>query len=502
MENPVASRVRLDHIAVCGAGLAGYMTAAALSRHLPDSIRVTLLVIDDRPAADLFYGSVTAPSAYDFNLSMGVAEPRVVVDSTTAFSFGTWYRDWGGARRSWVQGFQLPLPIPNGVLFHQYIVGGAKSDLEPFLVSAEAAKRGAFAHPPQTPGHPLARAEYGYQLDPASYAELFAAVLRDSRVRIVKAGIAEVECRAGEITCLRLSGGEPVKADLYVDATGPDAVLLSRLGGKHLGARRLGAEGSGGRRLGAVLSHQASGVLGPAVRTLSGHGFGWQSHTPLQGAVARLTVFAEDNEEQALAAHGGAPDLGATAAFAAQDAAWIGNCAAVGQAAATIEPLTPAPIMLLQADIERLISLIPLSRDMAMESREYNRQFTANYRHAEMFRRALFATAPLDGSAYWQAEAAAPADAGLERKIAQFLSRGVLASYDLEPFTAEDWTILHFGMGRRPSRHDRLADQASRAEVEAYLAGLRRDIAAAAASLPAHDDYMTNLKRYLIEKGI
>jgi tryptophan halogenase len=468
------------------------MTAAALLRHLPESTQVTLLVLDERPAADLFYGSVTAPSAYDFNLSMGVTEPKLVLDSTTAFSLGTQYRDWGGERRSWVQGFQLPLPIPNGVLFHQYLTRQAMSDLEPFLISGEAARRGAFAHPPETPGHPLSRAEYGYQLDPASYAEQFAAVLRESRVRILEAGLAEVDCHDGEITCLRLTGAEPLVADLYIDATGPDALLLSRLG-----ARR-----PDGRRLGARLSHQPSGVLGPAVRTLNGHGFGWQSHTPLQGSVARLTVFAEDDEAQALTAHGDTTGLGVAAVFAAQEAAWIGNCAAVGQAAATVEPLTPAPIMLLQADIERLISLIPLSGGMAVESREYNRQFIANYRHAEMFRRALFATAPLDGSAYWQAETAMPADAGLERKIAQFLSRGILVAYDLEPFTPEDWTILHFGMGRRPARHDRLADQVPETELEAYLAGLRRDVAAAAASLPAHHDYMTNLKRYLIEKGI
>lgn len=492
MENSAASHIRLGHVAVCGQGLAGYMMAAALQRHLPETIQVTLLVTEDRPASDLFYGSVTSPSAYDFNLSMNVSEPRLILDSTTAFSLGTCYRDWGAARRSWVQGFQLPLPILGGVLFHQYLIRQGIDDLEPFLISAEAARRGAFAHPPEAGGHPLARAEYGYQLDPVSYGAVFAESLRNSRIRVITAGSVEVECEAGEIACLRPAGGDPVKADLYIDATGPDAVLLSCLG-----ARR-----SGHRRLSALLSHAPSEVVGPAVRTLTGHRFGWQSQTPLQGAVARLTVFAENDEAQALTAHGDDPDLRADALFGAQDEVWIGNCVAIGQAAAMIEPLTPAPIMLLQADIERLISLIPVDSDMTMERREYKRQFTANYDHAELLRRAMFATAPIEGSAYWEAETATPADARLERKIEQFLSRGVLVSYDLEPFTAEDWTILHYGMGRRPMRHDRLADQATTGEVDAYLAALKRDIAAAAQSLPAHGDYMTNFKRYLIGKGI
>ncbi len=492
MEKPVASSMSLTHIAVCGAGLAGYMTAAALLRHLPATTQITLVVVDNEPAADIFYGNVTAPSAYNFNLSMGVSEPRLVLDSNTAFSLGTQYRDWGGDRRSWVQGFQLPLPILGGVQFHQYLTRQDKPELEPFLVSAEAAKRGAFAHPPETAGHPLARAEYGYQLHTVAYGELFAAAVRTSRVRFISAAIAEVDCHADGIACLHLSDGQTVTADLYIDATGPDAALLSRLG----------AEPAGGLRLGGLLSQIPCDTLGSAVRTLTGHAFGWQSQTPLQGAVAQLTVFAQDDEVAALSAHGDLPALRSSALLGPRDQAWIGNCAAVGQAAAMVEPLTPAPIMLLQADILRLISLIPLSRDMAMERREYNRQFVADYSHAELFRRALFAATPVDPSAYWQAEADLPPDTRLERKIAQFLSRGLLVAYDLEPFTPEDWVILHYGMGRRPVRRDRLTDQASDTEVDAYLTNLRRDIAAATRSLPPHDRYMVDLKRFLIEKGI
>ncbi len=492
MEQSVTPGNALAHIAICGAGLAGYMTAAALSRHLPATTQITLVVVDDRPAADIFYGSVTAPSAYAFNLSMGVAEPRLVLDSNTIFSLGTYYRDWGGAGRSWVQGFQLPLPILNGVQFHQYLTRMEIYDLEPFLVSAEAAKRGAFAHPPDNNRHPLSRAEYGYQLDAASYAELFAAVVRTSSARIINAGVAAVECGPEGITGLHLSDGQNLVADLYIDATGPDATLLSRIGGRRLGERRLNA----------TLNRGPSDAPRAAIRTLSGRDFGWQSTTSVCGAVDQLTVFTEEDEASALAALGGTPVVRASAGFGSQEHAWIGNCAAVGQAAAMIEPLTPAPLMLLQADIQRLLALIPLSGDMAMESREYNRQAGADYGHAELFRRALFATTPIDRSAYWRAATAQPIDARLERKIEQFLSRGLLVSYDLEPFTPEDWVILHYGMGRRPVRRDRLVDQVPAAEVDTYLASLRRDIVAAAARMPAHDTYRADLKRFLIQKGL
>ncbi len=477
------------HIAVCGGGLAAYMTAAALSRHLPPGCRLTLIVTDENPAADIFYGSVTTPSAYNFNLSIGLSEPALLRGSTTAFSWGTHYQAWGSEGSDWVQGFQLPLPVLHGVQFHQYLVRQGKEALEPYLVSSTAARRGAFAHPPETAGHPLARAEYGYQFAPAAYSDLLSSVLDRSRLSIIKASLTAVDCVAESVRQVRLSDGQSISADLFVDCTGAEGVLISRLE----------AGITGDRRLGAVMTESPAETLGSAVRSLTGRSFGWQAVTPLQGACAKLTMYAVEDEDAAVAAHGDAPDTSAHAVFGCRSAAWAGNCVAIGQAAALLDPLTPAPMMLLQRDVERLLSLIPMSGDMAIERREFNRQFDNDYTHAELFSSALMAPASTDAGAYWR-DVPRP-DEKLDRKIAQFLSRGVLVSYDLEPFTPEDWLILHYGMGRRPERHDRLADAPPDDQVRAYLSDLRSRIEAAARSLPDHHSYMVNLKRYLAQKG-
>lgn len=483
------------HIAVCGGGLAGYMTAAALCRHLPATYQITHIAAEATPPADILYGNVTAPSAYAFNLSCGVTEPALIRQSSTAFSLGTQYEMWGGEGRAWFQGFQLPLPILKGVPFHQYLTRQGEFDLEPYLASSLVARRGAFAHPPEQPAHPLSRVEYGYSLDATAYMGLFAAAVDAARVGVMRAGITEIEPGPEGIGALRLSDGQRVPADLFIDCTGPDALLLTLLGARHLVDRR-----STDRQLGAVMNQSPSEQLGPAMRALTGRPFGWQSVTALQGATARLTVFAEDDEALALAAHGVAPDVAARAVPGRQAQAWIGNCVAIGQAAAVIEPLTPAPLMLLQADIERLVSLIPMSRDMAMECREFNRQFENDTDHADLFHRALFATTPMAGSSYWEAAHSQP-NPKLDRKLTQFLSRGVLVSYDLEPFTPEDWTILHYGMGRRPRRSDRLTDQVPEHEVKRYLADMRAGIAAMAKSLPGHQAYMSGLKNFLAREG-
>jgi tryptophan halogenase len=134
---------------------------------------------------------------------------------------------------------------------------------------------------------------------------------------------------------------------------------------------------------------------------------------------------------------------------------------------------------------------------MSVERREFNRQGSEDYTHTQIFNRALFETPVETQSEYWRAAHAEPPHEKLVQKITQFESRAVLAAFDLEPFTPEDWVILHHGMQRRPARYDRMADRTPDAEVRPVLDSMPRDIANLVKTMPAHHDYMVNLLRYL-----
>jgi tryptophan halogenase len=488
----VSNASPVSRIAICGGGLALRMTAAALARHLPPTIQVVCVNTEDAPASDLFLGSVTAPTAYGFNLLAGVTEPRLLLDTATAFSWGTKYAGWGAAQRSWMQCFHLPLPVNGGVLFHHYLARLGERALEPFLMSAVAARHGVFAHPLEKGAQPLARGEYGYQFDAQSYQVPFAAAALAGKIQVIAAAVSEIEFGDCGITALRLSDGQVVRADLYIDCTGPRALLRSRLDDGFPGQRRLRA----------VMSRRPTPELGPPYRLVTGGAYGWQSDTPLQGVTARLTVFAPECEAQALAAHGGEPQVASEVRLGRRTQPWARNCVAVGQAAGVLEPLTPAPMLLLQRDIERVASLIPFTTDMSVERREYNRQCDEDYTHAELFNRAFFETSALTDSPYWRAARAEPVPGKLATKIAQFESRGLLVAYDLEPFNPEDWNILHHGLGRAPRRHDRVADRASESEVRQYLANRRRDIENLVKTMPSHHRYVTQLAHHLRQRNL
>ena len=470
------------------------MTVASLARQLAPAIRITFVDIGGTAESDLFYGNVTSPSAYAFNLAAGVAEPALTLDSDTAFSWGTRYDHWAGGKRSWTQCFALPFPVVDGVLLHQYLAAVGIDRLEPYLVAAMAAKRGAFAHPPRDPAkaaqHPLSRADYGYQFDPASYARLFETAVADAPGRVVRIAdaLASVEIDADAITGVRLSDGRVLSADLYVDCSGPAGVLLSHLV----------PEGEAGRRIGIAASDAPAARPGRPVRTVTPTPYGWRSDVPLRGRTRRVTVYDPADRDAGLAAHGSAPALAGEATLHRRPHAWAGNCVGIGHAAYVLEPLTPAPMMLLERDLDRLLSLIPNTGSMAVERGEYNRRYQEDTQNAALFACAMFATNGLPDTPYWRAAQGEPQPDALVRKLEMFETRGLLVAYDLEPFHPEDWTILHLGMGRRPTRHDRLADRANPAQVTAFLANLERSVAQSVSTLPDCDTYRLQLEHYLL----
>jgi tryptophan halogenase len=476
----------VERIVVCGSGLAAHLAAVALAHQLPPTIRITWVNGTDSRDADLFFGGVTAPSAYAFNLAAGVSEPRLMLDTDSTFSWGTHFQDWGARNISWVQCSHLPLPIIGGVLFHHHSGRLGIGELEPFLMPAIAARRGVFAHPVDKGPKLLARAEYGYQFNPYSYCAPFAAAAQAFQVEVVTAAVSDVVCGEGTISSLRLSNGRVITGDLFVDCTGPDARLLSALG----------SEAPVGRQVRAAFSQRPSERVGPPCRSVIARDFGWQSETSLKASVARLTVYAPETESEALAAHGD-PQYTGEITLGRRASTWVGNCVAIGHAASVLEPLSHAPMLLLEREIDRLLTLVPFSHDMAVERREYNRQGAEDFTHAQIFNRALYETPPKAQTSFWLAACAEPPHEKLVQKITQFESRGWLAAFDLEPLTPEDWVVLHHGMRRRPARYDRMADRTPENEVRPVLDSMRRDIENLVKTMPTHHDYMIGLVRYL-----
>lgn len=464
-------------VTVCGNGLAGNLAALSLANGLGEHVRIAQIVDAEPPVEDALYGNVTDPGAYNFLRNLGLDEPTLMLETGSSFSFGTVFRNWLSGR-SWVQCHHSPFDLVDGVPL-RHVATQAGVSLEPLLVSAQAALSGRFAHPPLDPAVVLSRAEYGYQMDPAELSALVDRLVENSRVVRHRSAIETVEQDGGTVSALLLEGGESIPADLVIDATGPNRRVAGGAGSRFETLRAVGVS----------KTVRPTETLGPACRIVEADEHGWTGTAHLQQATHTLRISAP--------APSGGPDPDFTAEIGHLADAWIGNCIAIGHAASVFEPVTPAPMMMLQRDIERLLELVPVLPEMSMERREFNRRFHDDVAHINLFHDALLLSGEAPASSYWQDAIAPRGDARLDRKIEQFEHRGGLVCYDLEPFNDEDWTIAHLGMGRTPQEHDRLAEGISGPDPDRALAQLRQSIQQLVPKMPPHHIYVEKLKHYL-----
>ncbi|NNC37235.1 MAG: tryptophan halogenase [Hyphomonadaceae bacterium] len=477
----------LESILVCGRGLAFEITLAALAQNLPKSVKLTAIEIQSLPDHDVFYGNVTSPLAYEFLLRLGLDEPGVLKNTDTVFSYGTSYKNWAD-KLSWTQVHHLAFPVWNNVQFHQYL-RRLNAPLEPYLVNAAAGKEGVFAHPPNDAKIPLSRAEYGYQFRPQSLYALLKQQPTPENVTRDSGEIEDIIIQNGEISSVILEDGRDLSADLFIDATGITGALVSSLDTCASVTRNL-----------AMSEHLTPSTSPASVRKVEGKTYGWQSVTSLQNHNSILTVSAPEDIDRAKADISGDIHSEFTIAIGRQHQGWVGNCVSIGHANTVIEPLTPAPMMMLQLDIERLLSLIPVTADMSVEQQEFNRLLDNDREHCEMFNVAFFNIPQNPNTAYWASALSNAKSVKLTRKLTQFESRGHLTAFDFEPFNEQDWTILHFGLGRTPDRYDPFIDNVSEATIRGQLDQLQSGIEQIVKKMPPHGRYIENFLNYLERK--
>lgn len=468
------SQHAISQLLVYGNTLAASMTVLALAKALPRSIKLIWVKPQTCCLGEELFGGLSSPEAYQFNLQLGVTEPELILNTDTTFSFGTHFSQWGNNKRSWVQSFHLPFVANAGVEL-QHFMTRHKLPLGDFLISTQAALQGTFAHPPEDkPQSPLSRAEYGYHFDPAQWSAMFFSKIERSRVTLYEQNIVAVPHQQDHIEAVQLEDGTNLQADLYIDCSGLSRQLLASFNQDFTPQRAV------------HVSHQTEpcSTTGPACRTVTGHEDGWQSVTPLRNKNQRISLLETSTNSATVS------ELHAyqTVQLGYYRQAWQGNCVGIGHSAYALEPVTPAPYILLKKDIERLLELIPISANSQIERQEYNRRFYSDVTHAELFHRALYAQQRDVGYASCEK---------LQRKLSQYAHRGVLVSYDFEPFNQQDWAILHAGLNRMPQHFDRMAEQLDFNTMQANLESLRSGIARLASTMPPHHIYLEKLSTYL-----
>lgn len=452
-------------IGIVGGGVAGWMAALALVRALPH-IQITLI---ETEGPDWSLGPFGPAEAVlpDFDLwlaARGVDESGLLRAARGSFSLGTAFSGWAGPEADWFLPFgTIGAPLAT-IAFHQLAArirsGGHALRLADFSLAAIAAASGRFARPSGDPRSVLSSYGYGLHLDRAGLA---------ARLRSVSGVTPAGIFRAFADSKVELRDGGQVTADLWLDCSGPIALLSGESGWEDwspwLPCDRVVESWA-----------EAEGVPPPYAHA-GAFEAGWQHTVPLVGGQGGALFYA--------AAH--LPDQpGAVPIAQGRRAhAWTGNVIALGAAAALVEPLHGWNLRLLQNALARLVDLLPAAPD-GPEPAEYNRLTASEADRVRDFAILHYKTNGRTGEALWDQARAAPVPEPLQRKLDLYESRGRVPLYDEELFEADDWIAVFDGQGIRPRRHDALADAIPEQQLLQHAGRIREVILDAVRSMPHH----------------
>lgn len=481
---------RIREIVVAGSGLVGLSAAAILAQRIPGST-VTLV---GAPPADAISERLhaTLPSIVGFHGDLGIPEPQVFMGTGAAFRLGTLFEGWSGSRPSYVHAYGDVGRTIGISPFHQHWVRQAKAGkVGPYDSHSPAAmlgRGGRFVHPQQDPNSPLSTFEYGFVIDPALHRDMMRAFARHVGVVERPVGIADIRLNGenGYIEALLLDDGSEIGGHLFVDCTGPQALLRAKLDDRFedwsqwLPCDRVGfATGPGS-------------ADPPSIDTVAAHGAGWGWESVSQASKSWGLVYASGHlsADEAEAMLPGGETLALRPGRRSQP--WFRNCVAIGDAAVTMDPLEWTNLHLTHSALDRLIAKMP-DRDWSpVELWDYNRECAAEADRARDFAVLHYVTADRS-EPFWRDAAAATLPDSLAHSLSVFRERGRLPLYEEETFTKHSWTTVLLGQGVIPRRVDALIDVIPSEQSEAAMTQMREGIAAMVPQLPTQGAYLRQL---------
>jgi tryptophan halogenase len=472
----------ISTVVIVGGGIVGWSAAAALRRRLP---MLDVTVVAMAPPADALADRIgcTLPSIVDFHRDLGLGDADTVVRARSGFRLGTRFEGWTGERSSYIHAYGQCGQSLAGSAFHQHWLR-TRSSAEAFDRYCPAAQMGAadrFVQPERAPAPFQASLTYGLHIDPPTYRAMMRAFALHLGAEERRADVADVRLRSddGFVEALILEDGSELAGDLFVDSTGPRALVRRRLDedwqdwGASLLADRLVIEDRSGPEAPGLLDR---GCAAPN---------GWRWHASSPGRTSTGFVYrsgdAQDPLDQSIPLRAGR--------FARP---WVRNCVAIGDSAVAIEPLEWTNLHLAHSAIDRLVAMMPDRDCHPVELWDYNRQANAEADRVRDFVLLHYAVSSRSED-FWSDARAVPLPDSLQHTLSQFRERGRLPFYEEETFSADSWVSILLGQGVTPRRVDPLVDAVPAAQSQQLLEHVLAGARAMVESAPPYPIYLRNL---------
>lgn len=492
------TRQPIERVLIVGGGTAGWITAAAMAKLLPPTIRIELVESD--AIGTVGVGEATIPQIRRLNMMLGLDEAEFVRETKGTFKLGIEFNNWGGKGESYIHTFGDVGMSLASLGFHHYWLRaraeGKASDLWAYSLHRKACDERKFAPMERVGRTSMTGLAYAFHFDAGLYAQYLRRYAEEKGVVRTEGKIAYVslDAESGFLRSVTLESGETRGADLFIDCSGFRGLLI----GEALGVGYQDwSKWLPCNRAVAVPCERTEPLL-PYTKATA-HDAGWQWRIPLQHRTGNGHVFCDGfaSEEDAVRTLmnnlDGAPQADPKPlrfTTGRRDAFWHKNCVSIGLASGFLEPLESTSIHLIQSNVSRLIELFPDKSFSAATIGEYNRLVAKEYELIRDFLVLHYKQTQRADTEFWRYCRDMDVPASLSEKITLFEASGIIYREPDDLFRESSWLQVMIGQNLQPQGYHPMADRLSDEQLADFLVSVERIAGQAVSSLPTHADFI------------
>ncbi len=451
------------------------------------SVQLIELPSDLRPQD--FYNVL--PSHKMLHRILGANENALLKSSAGLYSVAQRFSNWSGGAPAFFHAYDTHGIDMKNIEFLQYWTKargkGLNVALEEFSLGAMAAKQGRFILLEDS-ARTFSKADHGYNLSALAYTHAVSRAALQTGLKHKLGEIKSVEVSEGQIQSLVLNDDSVIEADLFIDASGVDSILISQLEANNV------EDWSHWLPCDRIMVASATRLDPmPAFNQISAFSEGWAGFFPLLNRTAVTAVYSsqyassQDVLQKVSAISGMKLSDAVEAEFSAgtRKKHWIGNCIALGNSAVSLEPLDSTHLHCLHLGLSLLRALFPADANNMIEADVFNEKMNSKMVNVRDFQIAHYHLNKRFNEPFWNGVRAIKPPESLAAKIKLFEHRGSVAMREDETFQEENWTSIFVGHSLIPQTYDPLIDTTPESEQIEQFQRILKYVAGEVANMPS-----------------
>ena len=488
---------KIKHVVIAGGGTAGWMAAAAVSKLLGKTVKVSL--VESEEIGTVGVGEATIPTLLTLHELLKIKEQDFISAVGGTFKLGISFENWHDLGKDYIHSFGYTGKDCWAAGFqHFWLKGkelGISKDFGEYCNEWAAAKQNRFAVLPNQ------NLNYAYHFDSSRYAAFLRKIAEEHGAVRIEGKIEAVQQheQTGFITGLRLEDGQQIEGDFFVDCTGFRGLLIEQT--LHAGYD----DWQHWLPCDSALAVQTENVQPPIPYTRSiAHEAGWQWRIPLQhrtgnGMVYCSKFWSRDEAEAKLRGNLEGELVTDPRPIKFQTGTrrrhWVKNCVAVGLSSGFMEPLESTSIHLIQRSIVRFMQMFPSDGVRQPDIDEFNNQMKFEIENIRDFIILHYHVTNRTDTPFWRHCRTMEIPESLQHRIDLFKETGRVFKVPTELFGENSWTQVMLGQGLSPEQYHPIVNMMDEQELRDFLGGIHGSVERLVSQLPEHQRFIDHYCR-------